>query len=106
MSTLRVERIGLITIAVVLIAACGVVPGPAYDSAQDDPANSLPEEIVVHQRTQAPADQIEVPQQLTEENKAEYEAWLEARNSGSDEYQEFLEFKEWLEFKKRNNVSN
>ena len=96
---------GLITIAVVLISGCGARLGPAYDAAQDDPANRLPEQIVVHQRDTAPTDQNKAAQQLVEENRAEYEAWLEARNSGSDEYQEFLEYKEWLEFKKKQDAS-
>ncbi len=99
-SGLRAERIGLFTIAVVFLSGCGARLGLAYDSAQDDPANRLPEEIVIHTGSEAANSQSDVSQKEVADNEAEYQAWLKARNSGSAEYQEFLEFREWLEYKK------
>ena len=87
--------------AVVFLSGCGAKLGPAYDSGQDDPANSLPEEIVVHKGGDDADKQTDESPQEIAENEAEYEAWLKARNSGSAEYQEFLEFREWLEYKKK-----
>ncbi len=106
--------IPLTAMTALFAASCGVTPGPAYDSTQDNPANYLPEKIVVikndkfvkadsAQVTAASPSQPAIAEPGTE---AEYQAWLKARETGSDEYQEFLEYQDWLKFKRLNEASN
>jgi len=96
----------IVTTLFLVTTGCNATGGKAYDSAQDNPKNHLPEQIVIfgdNDRSKPEENLVlseELPGGQDYKNSAEYAAWLKAKEANNSEYQNFLEFRDWLEFQK------